>query len=262
MSRHEPWVFVPYNETMLQENLDTWNQLVEAIETRMPNPPSTDSIEFGLVDKTVLDSMSITNSFLSGFLLLARRPRFATIAPGLSVPESDTITKQPFTAVDGEQPPILVFRAEQYSIPSLSTDVPAERQASAAITNCSFVWPGWKRFPVHPAGMYMLPTDPVQSEDECSLILPYAIGANGWAVSSDGRRWRKESHADLYKLGHSPFEMKYHPSLVDVLKSWLGMVERGDWEIDENGVAGGIEIWKEADTEEGWEGYVIPLVKC
>jgi hypothetical protein len=36
------------------------------------------------------------------------------------------------------------------------------------------------------------------------------------------------------------------------------MVERGDWQIDENGVAGGMDVWREADSEEKWEAYVIP----
>jgi hypothetical protein len=36
------------------------------------------------------------------------------------------------------------------------------------------------------------------------------------------------------------------------------MVEGGIWKVDENGVVGDMETWKEADTEEGWEKYVIP----
>jgi hypothetical protein len=38
------------------------------------------------------------------------------------------------------------------------------------------------------------------------------------------------------------------------------MVERRDWEIDEKGVAGGMGVWREADTEQAWEKYVIPRV--
>jgi hypothetical protein len=58
---------------------------------------------------------------------------------------------------------------------------------------------------------------------------------------------------DLYRAGYQPFE-----SLFDVLKSWRGMVERGDWQIDENGVAGGMHVWRETDTGEKWAKYVIP----
>lgn len=31
--------------------------------------------------------------------------------------------------------------------------------------------------------------------------------------------------------------------------SWRAMVERGDWEVEGNGVAGEVEKWKEADEE-------------
>jgi hypothetical protein len=38
------------------------------------------------------------------------------------------------------------------------------------------------------------------------------------------------------------------------------MVEDGKWEVDENGVAGGIDKLKEADTEQHWEDYIISKI--
>jgi hypothetical protein len=35
------------------------------------------------------------------------------------------------------------------------------------------------------------------------------------------------------------------------------MVEKGHWEVNEHGVAGGIEKFKEADTEHKWQVYWI-----
>jgi hypothetical protein len=37
------------------------------------------------------------------------------------------------------------------------------------------------------------------------------------------------------------------------------MVQRGEWQINEDGVMGGIEEWKKADTEEHWQKYVLPV---
>jgi hypothetical protein len=37
------------------------------------------------------------------------------------------------------------------------------------------------------------------------------------------------------------------------------MVQGGYWKVDTDGVIGGIEEWKKADTEESWERYVIPV---
>ncbi|KAJ5875576.1 uncharacterized protein N7473_012923 [Penicillium subrubescens] len=41
-------------------------------------------------------------------------------------------------------------------------------------------------------------------------------------------------------------------------KNWAERVESGDWEVDENGVTGGIEKFKDADTPEHWKKYYIP----
>ena len=105
----------------------------------------------------------------------------------------------------------------------------------------------------------------MKAEDECLFILPFGIGANGYARKSDGSRFGRrengeDSHVDLYRPGYQPFEEQHEQSLVDVLESWRGMVERGDWQIDKNGVAGGMDVWREADSQEGWEGYVVPRV--
>jgi hypothetical protein len=43
-----------------------------------------------------------------------------------------------------------------------------------------------------------------------------------------------------------------------ILESWAERVEMGDWQVDEDGVVGGIDKFKEADTEEHWREYFIP----
>lgn len=58
-------------------------------------------------------------------------------------------------------------------------------------------------------------------------------------------------------VGYHPFEVNPNQSFTALLKNWLEMVETGHWEIDESGVAGGMKIWKKADTEEHREKYVI-----
>jgi hypothetical protein len=51
----------------------------------------------------------------------------------------------------------------------------------------------------------------------------------------------------------------YRVRLSSVLTSWLGMVQRGDWKVDANGVMGGVDEWTKADTEE-WCGKYVVLV--
>jgi hypothetical protein len=37
------------------------------------------------------------------------------------------------------------------------------------------------------------------------------------------------------------------------------MIEDGKWEVDADVIVGGIEKWKEADIEEHWMDYQLPM---
>lgn len=261
--RYDPWQFIPYNDTMLEENVDAFNRLVEAIEARMPSayrPAEAEGIVHGLVDQSALQSIDLPPRFAYKFLCRARRPRFQMIAPGLEILTSSTFSDQPFrsyfSSSEPEFPPILLFRSgSNYKDDTTPHFVTGEPMPS--------LFTGFSRITCFPAGLYLLPTGEVRAEDECMLILPFGIGSNGYARKSDGSRFGRSrtggnSHVDLYRPGYQPFEEQHEQSLVDVLKNWKGMVERGDWQIDENGVAGGMDVWREADSEEKWEAYVIP----
>ena len=264
LERFSPWEFVPYNDILVEENIGAFNRLVEAIEARMPPTVSTTEAEEviqGLVDESALQTMPLPQRFAYDFLRRARRPRFQMIAPGLEVLTTSMFPDQPFRSYmsdsDPDIPPILLFRSKSNftdeTIPNIVTGEPIPKL---------FSW--YNRIKTYPAGLYLPPTSPVQAEDECMLILPFGIGENGHARKTDGSRFgmegygEKSSHIDLYRPGYQPFEQPHEQSLVDVLESWRGMVERGDWQIDENGVAGNMDVWREADTEEKWEKYVIP----
>lgn len=39
--------------------------------------------------------------------------------------------------------------------------------------------------------------------------------------------------------------------------NWRRMMERAGWKVNKDGVMGGMEIWKDADTKEHWEKCVI-----
>ncbi|KAF2395483.1 hypothetical protein EJ06DRAFT_585909 [Trichodelitschia bisporula] len=64
-------------------------------------------------------------------------------------------------------------------------------------------------------------------------------------------------HDNLFDMGFNP-SMDAHPTqLYHVLEHWTMLVQAGVWEVGEDGVEGGIEKFKEADTEERCEWYVI-----
>jgi hypothetical protein len=133
-----------------------------------------------------------------------------------------------------------------------------------------FFWPA-NQLSTYPAGLYLSSnSSECTTEDEFRLVLPFGIGSNGYAPKSDGSRFgengdskdvkAKDTFADLYQPGYQPFSQGHEQRLVCVLKSWRGMVERGDWRVDQNGVAGGLDVWWEADTELRWEKYTISLI--
>lgn len=44
-----------------------------------------------------------------------------------------------------------------------------------------------------------------------------------------------------------------------VLSNWADRVGMDDWEVNEDGVAGGIEKFREANTSQHWTRYQVPL---
>jgi hypothetical protein len=127
----------------------------------------------------------------------------------------------------------------------------------------------------YPAGLYLSESDPHGPhpfEDGCRLVLPFTLGSNAFARTSDGaligehvRREGDEAaeiepkSAELYQLGFNHFIAAHDVQLKYVLGRWLEMVEEGKWEVDEHGVVGGVEKWREADTEEHWADYQLPM---
>lgn len=262
---HAPWIPVPYNETMVKKNLDIWDKLVEAIETRMPaasTPTKANQPVYGLLDDNVRNTMNLPQRFAYNFLFRARRPRFKMIAPGLQVITSSDFPDQPYRSYmskdKDEVPPILLFQ----STLNFFEDATWSPQNFDARQPNFFEYHDVK---IYPSGLYLLPTDHRRLEDQFVFILPFAIGGNGYARRGDGMNFEgdkkgrgKDSFTELYQPGHQSLEDFQAQGLAGVLESWLGMVERGDWKVDENGVVGDMDTWKEADTEERWEKYVIP----
>jgi hypothetical protein len=265
-SERFPWTLVPYSQTILEDTIDAYNRLVEEIESRMPaDSPVTIDAGRPLIHNAILDTANPRRGFVYQFARKTTKPRFRFLAPGLEFqPESGT-TPQPFASLrysteDVYIHPVLLFCATDGATPC--TAPPSEHS------------PFHYRFDniPYPAGLYFSCTDDCDNvwEDECRLVLPFGVGAKGFARTSDGARFGentedaervepKDTFWDVYQPGHCPFTIDHPRQLVDVLKNWLGMVQRGDWKVDANGVVGGIDEWKKADSEEEWEKYVIPI---
>jgi hypothetical protein len=264
-----PWTLVPYSSKILQDTVDVFNSLVKEIESRMPEGSTgTGDDSSPLIEEAILDTANPQRGFAYHFSREVKRPQFRYIAPGLEIPTSSSNTTQPFASLrfdaeDIEMLPVLLFRAIDGATPCM---------APGSGDECPFGYQ-FNKINKYPAGLYLSCTSSSYKdsfEDEVTLVLPFRIGARGYARKSDGSRFGEntqdlrehvESHntfADVYQPGHRPFTEGHQVRLFNVLENWLGMVQRGDWKVDANGVMGGIDEWKKVDTEESWEKYVIP----
>jgi hypothetical protein len=269
----EPWLLVPYSVSILQETIDVFDRLVEEIESRMPGD-NTNRNSSPLIEESILNTANPQRGFAYHFARKVKRPRFRYIAPGLEIPiYTGTMpdVEPPFASLRYDETsrhvetlPLVLFRATDGTAPCMGPAYKADE---------AFGY-GFGLIKTYPAGLYLSCTNPsnyhAAFEDQCRLVLPYRIGSNGYARKSDGSRFGEnpddatevnpeDTFADVYEPGYQPLTTRHSRQLVDVLKNWLGMVQRGDWKVDADGVIGGIEKWREADTEESWEKYVIPV---
>lgn len=284
-----PWTMVGYSERQLDETLEAWEQLLTAIEARIPDfAPSDDVNSTGtLFDDSEIDleAAGVLPGFVSEFLTKARRPAFSHIAPGLRIRDAEPVAfQQPFRHVPlvgyPEYPgspkiqfPVLLFDSSEeltYDAPPISRNPYQDRHATPPPP---FGQP-WSGILSYQAGLYFTPTDQGYwhtFEDGVKLVLPFGIGGRGWARTADGAKFGenteqmhgevegRDRHDSLFQLGYQPFGADHEVRLVQVLRAWVRLVESGAWKVGPDGVRGGMKKWRDADTWWHWKKYVVPM---
>lgn len=255
--KYNPWMYHSYSPQQVEDTVAAFNRLVVAIESRIPTarrrwPTSTPVLSHKLLDSALVPNPSFARSCLTTI----RLPSFKYIAPGLLIPTPETfVQSQLFTSIKDEDdkfaiPPVLLFRAQE----TLKCD-PDDSNLFGPVYSSVL------QDKQIPAGVY---TDAISrraedtAEEGFRLILPFPIGKNEYARKSTGQLI-DGNFADLYQHGFKPFggDWTRAQRLVSLLDNWTGMVERGLWEVGEDGVEGGIEKFEEADTEARWKYYWI-----
>jgi hypothetical protein len=253
-TRQRPWIILPYSDYVLERTITKFNNLISAIQERMPNSGTGQS---GLLaDDATLEAAEI-NGFVKEFLRKVKKPTFKYIAPGIAIQTPEELRNQPYGDISPEQGdtrPILLFRGD----------------GEASDLEAIFSRPFDARHTC-PSGVYITPyyrTDDSPFQDAIKFVLPFGIGGNGFAKASDGGLigedrdsesdpTRKDMHDGLYTTGYNPYIEEHDLQLYRLLENWVDMVTEGHWQVDANGVAGGIEKFREADTEDHCEKYVI-----
>ena len=175
------------------------------------------------------------------------KPRFKYIAPGLRVQTVEELLDQPYASSlsqgSTEIPPILILRGEGMVVPTVPLGYYPQRSI--------------------PAGLYLEPCDTFHDaapwEDGVALILPYNVGGHdNWARMAD-QKPLPERNDSLYQIGWNPFIARHPPQLLSILVLRYENLQSGKWDVDQDGVKGGMEKYREANLEEHCMEYVLEI---
>lgn len=251
---YAPWVLRAWSDETVHKALESFEALIDSIEQRRParrpqeDPPE---LKYGLATGEDLDLACIFEPFAREFLQRARCPDFDFIAPGLCVLRNNDICEQPLRGIDNRK-----HKNEGFAQAVLLFE-----GTGNATDGMDFPWNTSN--PV-PSGLYLYAETPWSS---CGVLkLPFRLGNSGWARSCEalyaGRRIpndERRPRSEMYMPDFNLFIDAHRGTRLEVIfNNWRGMIERGIWEIDVNGVSADISKFKEADTEETWKEYVLP----
>ncbi|KAL4874286.1 hypothetical protein BJY04DRAFT_225191 [Aspergillus karnatakaensis] len=280
-----PWILHIYTGSDVRKAALAMKRLLDAIDARIESnainhdggageleTPATEYAYLPWNDPAALPANLVPKkTFAYRFLYSIRRfkVRFRYVAPGVRFP-----TLEEFLA---QRAPVPAWqRAGQHSLRILHVEQPEEdsikdknndreekKEESKPLKITDRKYPGLYIEQVIPSSDFLF-------SNECRLELPFGIGANGWARQSNGQPlgyniWAGEpvpadSTWDLYQSGNPTGWTDIRlVQIHKVLENWAERVESGDWDVDEQGVVGGSGKFREADTEEGWRKYWIPL---
>ncbi|KAK7993335.1 cell morphogenesis N-terminal-domain-containing protein [Apiospora arundinis] len=278
-----PWLMKPHSQAILDRSAAALGKLVDAIEKRMPSPKSKDEKTTDIMsmasaaENLVSTGQAFEDSFLVKFLrqvdglLTSARPELLFVAPGLRLPTHDDLAMtQPLEGVENERqwPPILLFRGELSSGTATLTTFPVGTwnpfldpyQNHIKQTSSAF-----------PSGLWISEhnKDNPNYDDSCRLLLPdqvvlgtrrhHAKTTDGFLLEQPPGQECEGLAAGLYQTSCNVFEGRHEVELFRVLEHWIQQVEDGTWDVDERGVAGGMEKWAEADESEVMaEKYRLP----
>ncbi|RFU30349.1 hypothetical protein B7463_g5997, partial [Scytalidium lignicola] len=268
-----PWILHPHSDEILSRTLRAFENLLHAIEDRMPNGISSASGEetthlntdvegrfnqviSDLISNNQLEKDGFITKFLRQAIYLAKSP-IQFIAPGIRFLTPDSISNQPFHNIDFHTSPnynpILLF-------PMMKTDGSLHTTTFLNKDDIPFSYAYNKDNFAYPCGLWVGDYDLEcgDFDDACLLLFPKVMAAGGESEhhlrSTDGFVLGDQDDSSLitglYQTRCNPFIPSHNVELFRILENWVQLVESGIWEVDECGIVGGIEKWKEANERQ------------
>jgi hypothetical protein len=266
------WRIEEWTGLELEGALEAWHSLVDTITKRLPGIEGTEDdgesqqngkeeeADTCLIPSEILEQYPAIPPFARAFLSRAKKPIFTSIAPQLDVPNEAFIHR--IGAKLQELYPNASLTTRQHEIdylPNFLLFPWRTRGLQFVFQSDHDRWqnkPGRTYTLDNRAGLYLTPDG--THAHSISLILPFPLGAHGHVRKNDGTTVERECQGQsvLYQHGMCfPFLYAHGTPLAAVLANWWELVENEVWHVDEDGVVGGADIWKEADTEENAEDY-------
>ncbi|PKX97739.1 uncharacterized protein P174DRAFT_458338 [Aspergillus novofumigatus IBT 16806] len=226
------WRIRAFSDADLEKSVISMRRLLDAIETRLPaqKPPKEEkNLQWcDLLNQEFLPTSSFAYQFLTRIAAWSIPIKY--IAPGIYLPNKPD--QQPYQSSQSE-PEGMSLRI--FHIDGLGGQYPSWTPLNESST--------------------VVPRTNTAFSDGCVLVLPYGLGAHGWARKSDGEQMGINPESEhpiptdqsfgLYQSGFTGFTDLRDVQLWKVLQSWAERL-------------GGIEKFKDADTESHWRKYWIP----
>ncbi|EOD48876.1 hypothetical protein UCRNP2_4382 [Neofusicoccum parvum UCRNP2] len=271
---HSPWAMMPWEmHGGIELAVAKLDLLIQAIWDRMPAEAQTTTRQLRRHESRMISEPALVaapqNSFLYQFLTRAPACPFDFIAPGIKCPTDDTIAS---ILSEPPVPPSYAARGEDLSALPVLLFASDERVADDVDGGDFYGWYNATLTGVR-GGLYLDGRSHHGGyQDGVQLVTPFSIRENGWARTGDGQEildfaWelyetradhRPDAYISLFQLGSNAFVNPHHTNLHTVLAHWLDLVESGLWPVGADGVAGGMEVFKMADSEEQWWRYSVP----
>ncbi|KAL3469678.1 hypothetical protein BJX99DRAFT_251800 [Aspergillus californicus] len=261
----DPWIPIhQYTEIDINRAVTAFQRLINAIDSRLENKNECTS---SYIDLPWHDPVTLAQDFIPGNSFAHRflqavyqwKVRFRYIAPGIRLPTVSEFLDQPIKVFgDSRYRHLATFPSDG---PLQIFQINAEHTVQDSVYNIDL-----------PAGVYIdrvMPESWFFWSNGCRVLLPFRIRAKGWARHSNGQPFvinnfnedvrPHDRNGAIYQARFTNgITTNHFVQINKVLNNWADRVKMGDWDVTEDGVAGGIEKFKEADTEEHWKKYWIP----
>ncbi|CAG8363368.1 unnamed protein product [Penicillium salamii] len=257
------WRWYPYCAAQIDSTVAAMDRYTDAIESRMQSllPISRDTPLFTDAD---LDAALVPREcFIRSFLAQVRTPRFKLVAPGLEIPHD----KEAFAARQ-----LFNTKGQGRDVPSLLLFASTDNSRTAGFNEeiHRLFFGSRNQVPFNkgdsiPTGLYSATVNRFAYDSEETgfhLLLPFALRPNladeNGARRSDGTLVPSGSFTQLFQHGvFHPFGGEHRAQRLERLfDRWTELIESGVWNVGDDGVEGGIDMFRNADHG-AWEDYWI-----